>query len=201
MFSLVREINLLWEPVYPYLARHIAEVYGRTDGAVLEAGPFCGVIYDLARQHVGTSFCIASFPTSMEAFYAEEIKKRDMTGIIDTVMTTPGLTGVDDASIDLLVFRGALFFPSFFTIDYQAILRVLKPGGTMFAGGGFGKYTPDEVIRPIAERSRKLNLLIGKTEVTVDSIRRGLETNNITENAGIITEGGLWVVVKKIGNG
>lgn len=197
MFSLVREINLLWEPVYPYLARHIAEVYGRTDGTVLEAGPFCGVIYDLARQRIGTSFRIASFPASMEAFYAGEIKKRDMTGMIDTVMTTPALTGVDDASIDLLVFRGALFFPSFFTIDYQAILRVLKPDGTMFAGGGFGKYTPNEVIRPIAERSRKLNLLIGKTEVTVDSIRRDLETNSITENAGIITEGGLWVVVKR----
>jgi len=120
-----------------------------------------------------------------------------MAGMIDTVMTTPTLTGVDDNSVDLLVFRGALFFPSFFTIDYQAILRVLKPGGTMFAGGGFGKYTPAGVIRPIAERSRKLNLLIGKTEVTVDRIRRDLETNNITENAGIITEGGLWVVMKK----
>jgi hypothetical protein len=64
-------------------------------------------------------------------------------------------------------------------------------------GGGFGKYTPPEVIRPLADRSRELNYLIGKKETTVDDIRKELEENNITENTEIVTEGGLWVVMKK----
>jgi hypothetical protein len=197
MLDQVREINLLWEPVYPYLAHHIANVYGRGDGAVHEVGPFCGVIYDLVRQQTGASFCIASFPAGMQSFYAGEIERRKMEEIVRVVPTTPELTGIGDNTVDLLVFRGALFFPSFFTVDHQAILRALKPGGTAFVGGGFGKYTPPEVIRPLADRSRELNYLIGKKETTVDDIRKELEENNITENTEIVTEGGLWVVMKK----
>jgi len=197
MFSLAREINLLWETVYPLLAKHIGEVYGRSDGTVAEVGPFCGVIYDLVRQDTGNLFCIASFPPAMRAFYIEEIEKRNMGNRIDILDTTPELTGMDDETADLIVFRGALFFPSLFKIDYKALLRVLKPGGTAFVGGGFGKHTPAEVIRSIAERSRELNCLIGKTEITVDTIQKDLEANNITEGVEIITEGGLWIVMKK----
>ncbi len=197
MFSLVREINLLWETVYPHLARHIGEVYNRSDGTVVEVGPFCGVIYDLLRQDTGTLFYIASFPSAMGTFYVEETKKRNMQNRIDVLETTPELTGIENEMADLVVFRGALFFPSLFRIDYQALLRVLKPGGTAFVGGGFGKHTPPGVIRSIAERSRELNCLIGKTEVTVNTIQKDLEANNITEGVEIITEGGLWIIMRK----
>lgn len=197
MLDRAREINLLWEPVYPYLARHIADVYGRSDGAVLEVGPFCGAIYDLVRQRTGSSFCIASFPSGMEAFYTEELGKRDMEKLVRVLPTTPELAGIGDNTVDLLIFRGALFFPTLFTIDHQAILRVLRFGGTAFAGGGFGKYTPPSVIRPLADRSRELNYLLGKKEVTVDEIQKDLETKSMTGSVEIITEGGLWIVMKK----
>lgn len=197
MLQLIREINILWEEVYPHLARHIGEVYGRSDGDVLEAGPFCGVIYDLARQHRGSSFRVASFPSGMKGFYEGEISKRGMEDTINVVETRPSLTGIGDETADLVVFRGALFFPSLFQIDYQAIRRVLKPGGTAFVGGGFGKHTPEEVIRPIAQRSRELNLRIGKVEVTPDRIRQDLKSSDITDKFEIVAEGGLWVVLKK----
>jgi len=197
MLPLICEINTLWETVYPHLARHIGEVYGRTAGAVLEVGPFCGVVYDLLRQGIGSSFRIASFPRGMDNFYAGEIEKRSMGDTLDIVRTSPDLSGIEVATIDLLVFRGALFFPSLFKVDHRAILRLLRPGGTAFVGGGFGKYTPPEVIRPLADRSRELNYLIGKKETTVDDIRKDLEAAGITENARIITEGGLWILLKK----
>ncbi len=193
----VQEINLLWEPVYPHLARHISDVCGREVGPVLEVGPFCGVIYDLVRQKTGSSFVIASFPSGMETFYGEETRKRGMADIVSVVPASPALVEIGDETVDLLVFRGALFFPSFFTADHRAVLRVLKPGGTAFVGGGFGKYTPPEVIHPLADRSRELNYLIGKKETTVDEIRKDLEAAGITENAEVVTEGGLWVVLKK----
>ncbi len=197
MLSLIQEINVLWEPVYPYLARHVKDEYRRTDGCVLEAGPFCGVIYDLVRQHIGSSFRIASFPSGMEDFYRGEIKKRNTKNVIDVIETTPAFAGIEDETVDLVVFRGALFFPALFRTDYRAIRRILRPGGVAFVGGGFGKYTPPEVIRSINERSRELNLRIGKTEVTVDTIRQDLNANNITEKVEILTEGGLWIVIKK----
>ena len=111
----------------------------------------------------------------------------------------PHLKEIDDNSIDLLIFRGALFFPSLFTIDYRAIERVLKPSGTAFVGGGFGKYTPPDVISPIADLSRKLNLLIGKKEVTTDMIKKDLRDNDMMDRAAITTDGGLWIVIQKGG--
>ena len=38
------ELYRLWEPVYPHLAKDIGEMYRRSDGNVLEMGPFCGAI-------------------------------------------------------------------------------------------------------------------------------------------------------------
>lgn len=197
MLQLIQEINTLWETVYPHLARHIAEVYGRRGGTLLEAGPFCGVIYDLVRQNMGNAFLIASFPAGMKGFYDGETLKRGMDGSIDVVESSQSLTGIDDESVDLVVFRGALFFPSLFQVDYPAIRRVLRPGGVAFVGGGFGRHTPAEVIRPIAQRSRELNLRIGKVEAAPEMIRQDLKASDITDNYEIVTEGGLWIVLKK----
>lgn len=197
VFSLVREINSLWKDVYPHLARHIAEVYGRGGGAVMEVGPFCGVIYELARQGIGNSFFIASFPEQMKAYYAEQREIQKQAGSIAIIDTDPGLSRVDDGSIDLLVFRGALFFPSLFPVEYRAIERVLKPAGCAFIGGGFGKYTPPEVISPLADRSRELNVLIGKTEMTTDMVAHDLRENGMAGLSAVTTEGGLWIIMRK----
>lgn len=199
IFSLVRDINTLWKDVYPFLARHITEVYGRRGGAVMEVGPFCGVIYELNRQGIGDSFCIASFPEQVGPYYTGQLAIEGQTGSVTVVDTDPGLDLINDASIDLLIFRGALFFPSLFTVDYRAIERVLKPAGVAFVGGGFGKYTPPGVIAPIADLSRRLNLLIGKKEVTTDMVMKDLSENGMADRAAITTEGGLWIVLKKGG--
>jgi len=197
VFSLAREINSLWKDVYPHLARHIAEVYGRCGGAVMEAGPFCGVIHELARQGIGDSFFIASFPEQMKAYYEEQLELQNQAGSIAVIDTDPPLHRVDDSSIDLLVFRGALFFPSLFTVDYRAIQRVLRPQGCAFIGGGFGKYTPPGVISPIAESSRELNLLIGKKEVTTDMVAHDLRESGMAGLSTVTTEGGLWIIMRK----
>jgi len=197
MISRIDEINRLWEPVYPHLARHVAEIYGRREGSVLEAGPFCGVIYDLARQGVGDFFRIASFPSGMQDFYRFETRKKQMEDTVDVIGSTPSLGGIEDGSVDLVVFRGALFFPELFRVDYGAILRVLREGGVAFVGGGFGKYTPAETIAAIGERSREMNLLIGKTDVKPEEIRRDLSRQNLAGQVDVVTEGGLWVVIKK----
>ena len=60
--TLIEELNLLWEPVRPYLARQIEELYGRRDGRILEIGPFSGLIFSLVQKNVGESFLIAAFP-------------------------------------------------------------------------------------------------------------------------------------------
>ncbi len=195
--NLIQEIDLLWDPVYPFLTKQIKEIYSRLDGDVLEIGPFCGVIFSLIEQGIGDSFTIATFPKGMGDFFLEESRKRGLEKRIKIIETDSSLKEIDDRKIDLAIFRGALFFPSLFKLDFKAIDRILKPGGIALVGGGFGKYTPDEVIKRIGERSRKLNFEIGKVEINEDQIYEKIRESNINVNFKIIREGGLWVFMKK----
>lgn len=195
--NFIQEINELWEPVYPYLAKHISEAYGRKDGVVLEIGPFCGVIYSLISQGIGSQFMIGSFPNEMKLFFNDQIRKKGLVEKVSIVETDQSLTGIHENSADLVIFRGALFFPSIFRVDYCAVKKVLRPGGVAMIGGGFGKFTPGEVIRPIAERSKDLNLKIGKIEVTALQIKDDIKASGVAIESEIIHEGGLWVILHK----
>jgi hypothetical protein len=73
----------------------------------------------------------------------------------------------------------------------------LKPGGFAFIWGGFGKHTPDAVIKDIREKSRDLNLRLGKVHISEEKLRQSLQAIKVKGETELITEGGLWVVMKK----
>lgn len=193
----IQEIYHLWEPVYPYLSQQILELYNRKDGSILEIGPFSGAIFDLQKKNIGNSFLIAAFPTGMGDFFHEETRKQRLEGKIRVIEMDPALTGIDEKSIDLVIFRGAFFFPSLFKVNFSAIDRVLKTNGVAFIGGGFGKFTPDRVIKDIGKRSRELNLQIGKIEIDEDKLRHEIQSEAVKAKIKIISEGGLWVLMRK----
>ena len=195
--DLIKEIDRLWDPVYPYLARHIHELYGRQDGNILEIGPFCGLIFTLLRQGIGSSFLIATFPPGMGDFFREEARKQKAEDKIEVIESDPSLSGVDENRIDLAIFRGAFFFPSLFEVNFSAIFRILRGDGIAFIGGGFGKFTPETVIKKIGKRSRDLNLKIGKIEVNEDQLRQAIRTSNVKGKVEIVSEGGLWLLMRK----
>jgi hypothetical protein len=197
MLELIHEINCLWQPVYPHLSEQVRELYGRDSGRVLDVGPFAGTIFDLKRKLTGGSFLIASFPSGMSRYYRAEATARNMDGGIDIVESSPTLACIRDNTIDVIVFRGALFFPDLFRTDLPAVHRVLRPGGVGFVGGGFGKYTPPSVIDAIGERSRELNFGIGKVMITPDAIWQDVKGQEVEKHMEVISEGGLWVVVRK----
>lgn len=107
------------------------------------------------------------------------------------------LIGIADESVDLVIFRGAFFFPTLFQVDFGTIYRTLRTGGIAFVGGGFGKYTPPEVIRHIGKRSEQLNAAMGRVRVTVESVRDQVRSSHLKGKCEITTDGGLWVVMKK----
>jgi len=195
--KLIQEIDELWEPVYPFLANHIQAVYGREGGVILEIGPFCGVILALMAQGVGSKFIIGAFPPGIGAFFHDYIRMKGSTNAISVIETDQSLTNIQDNSIDLVIFRGALFFPSLFQVDYRAVNRVMKAGGVAMIGGGFGKLTPPEIIHPIADRSKELNLKIGKIEVTAEQVKEDIEASGALVDYQIVHEGGLWVILNK----
>jgi hypothetical protein len=195
--ELIRQINRLWKPVYPHLGRQIQELYGRRDGKVLEIGPFSGVIFSLMKDGIGTSCAIASFPSGMADSYLQEAREAGLADRIQILESDPSLGGIGATSVDLAIFRGAFFFPSIFEIDLAAIEGVLSPGGIAFVGGGFGKYTPNNVLLDLGKRSRELNLSIGKIEITEQTLRKIVADSGLKAQATIIDEGGLWVLIRK----
>jgi hypothetical protein len=194
--DLIQEIDQLWNPVYPYLTKQILEVYGRQDGDVVEMGPFCGVIFDLIRKRIGRSFFIATFPPGMGHFFSQEAKRQNLEDKIDIIETDPSLAGLEEDRFDLAIFRGAFFFPSLFEVNLPAIERILRKDGMALIGGGFGKFTPESVIKKIGKRSRDLNLAIGKIEADRDELWKDIQ-KNVKGKCEIISEGGLWVLIRK----
>jgi len=195
--TLLEELNRLWEPIRPYLTQQVEEIYGRCDGHVLEIGPFSGLIFTLAQKNAGQSFSIATFPRGTFLSCRQEAQKLGLENKVRIIESDSSLTGVPDDSVDLAIFRGALFFPSRFKVDFGAIYRKLRARGIAFVGGGFGKYTPPEVISRIGKRSEELNAELAKVRVTVESVRDQLRASNLAAKAEIITDGGLWIVIKK----
>jgi len=167
--NLIQELNDLWDPVYPYLAEHIRELYGRKDGNILEIGPFCGVLFALQEKNIGDSFLIATFSPETSSFFQRKVNDRKQERIYNVIESDPSLSGINENSIDLAIFRGAFFFSSLGEANLLEIHRVLKPNGIGFVGGGFGKYTPEKVIQNIANKSRDLNLRLGKINITEDT--------------------------------
>jgi SAM-dependent methyltransferase len=195
--TLIKELNLLWEPIRPFLTRQVEELYGRRSGNILEIGPFSGLIFALAQKKVGQSFSIAAFPQAAIRMYRQEARKHGLEDRVRIVESDSSLMGIADDSVDLAIFRGALFFPILFRVDFEAIYRVLRPGGIAFVGGGFGKHTPAEVISRIGKRSEELNASMGRVRVTVESVREQVRLSNLEEKCEITTDGGLWVVMRK----
>ncbi len=196
LLAAIKELYFLWDPVHPFLSRYFGEIYGRRDGAVVEMGPFCGTVFSLAKEGIGDSFLIATFPPGLGEFFREEEKKHS-TGKVDVLESLPSFAGVPENRFDLAVFRGALFFPALFEVDFPAIHRVLRPGGIAIIGGGFGKFTPDTIIHKIADRSRTLNKRLGKQEVDREKLEENLAKIAPGAKTKVSSEVGLWVLMEK----
>lgn len=191
------ELYHLWRPVYPHLAKYISELYGRADGNIIEVGPFCGTIFELQRTGVGESFSVATFPPGMYQFFRKEAAQSGYGNDITVTAVDPALSGITDDTFDLVVFRGALFFPNIFRTDFRAVYRVLRKDGLAVVGGGFGRSTPRAVIEKIGERSKELNMLLGKTGMDEKRLLIDIESSDIECSVEIVSEGGLWALIRK----
>jgi hypothetical protein len=160
-------------------------------------GPFSGLIFELARMNIGQSFSIAAFPQAAVPLYRLEAQKHGLEKRVRIIESDGALSNIGEGNVDLVIFRGALFFPMLFQVDFGAIYRTLRTAGVAFIGGGFGKYTPPEVITRIGKRSEQLNSAMGRVRVTVENVHDQLQSSTLEEKCEITTEGGLWVLMRK----
>jgi hypothetical protein len=191
------ELNRLWEPVRLYLAQQVGDLYGRNDGNVIEIGPFSGLLFDLARSNIGSSFCMALFPEAIIDSLQEDAQRLGLQDKIAIRTTDERLSGIPPETFDLAIFRGAFFFPSLFRPDLPAVYRVLRAGGIALVGGGYGIHTPLDMVERIGKRSAELNQQLGRVHLAKEDLQTMLQSAHLEQNAEIIGEGGLWVVLRK----
>ena len=199
--AIIRAVNKLWLPAYPGIARQIAEHCTRPPGRILEAGCFSGGIGLMLLQQFPES-------TLSLALEIEELTRTfasDWEGLIDArrpdryqILPAP-LVFLDRPlrTFDLVIFRGVFFFLDEGGDLLSRLYRFLSPGGFVFAGGGYGAYTPPEVIEGIAEESRRLNQALGRKIFSREAFEQANAGAGLAARSRLIEEGGLWAIMKK----
>lgn len=195
----IREINELWLPVYPYMVDHLLAASGVNGGSFLDLGPFAGgmALDILGRVSDRGQTFVATVIDESESLLKWVEGRAAEAGCLSRLTTRR--SPLDplpeaDAIFDLVAVRGAFFFLTSSLL--REVKRVLRPAGLGWVGGGYGPTTPDEVIAPIADRSRVLNEAVGKRRITPEEAQVMIRLAGLEECARVVTEGGLWLEVR-----
>jgi ubiquinone/menaquinone biosynthesis C-methylase UbiE len=194
----LKRVNDLWSKIYPYLALHIVEHFGRSSGNVLELGPFSGGIsMEMARLHSGLTITIAAEEDLVLDLLRKGTEGSGLGRKMKFRRSKLDRLVFADSFFDLVIFRGAYFFLDEEGKILGEIYRVLREEGLAFVGGGYGKDTPQTLIDEIAEESRALNDKLGRKRVTEDEVGAMVIAAGLAGYASIEKSGGLWLVIRK----
>jgi SAM-dependent methyltransferase len=193
--DIIERINTLWLPVYPFMADHVIALSGVRSGRVLDLGPFAGgLAVSLLRKSVAFHAKVVDESERLLQWTARRAREAGCFFRLTLGRSVIEPIAEPDASFDLVLVRGAFFFLTPQLLG--EIKRVLRAGGLAWVGGGYGPLTPDEVIAPIAERSKQWNEAIGKQRITIEETQELLVSAGVQSSARISTEGGLWIEIR-----
>ncbi|MFC1968782.1 methyltransferase domain-containing protein [Chloroflexota bacterium] len=196
--ALIREVNQLFEPFYPHVARQIAEAYCRQEGSALEIGPYApGISLCLAQLYPKLEIVVGDDTPGILSYFRDRIELSGLAGRIKVQGLTKTAMPFGESTFDLVYFRGALFFWEKQVEILQEAYRVLKGGGVGVLGGGFGASAPDWLIDCVLDRSRELNQRLGKKALSEVELRAILQKASLTPCAQIDKRHGLWVIIRK----
>jgi len=194
----VKRINQLFAEFYPYLARQIANAYGREDGLSLEIGPYApGISIELAKLCPGLTVIVGDSSTEVLSYLKERVAETSLGERIRVKELDKYNLPFDTATFDLVFFRGGLFFWEDQAQILREIYRVLKPGGVAVVGGGFGAEAPDELIEARAAEIRELNRRLGKRTLSERELNDILEQAGLTDCSEVERRHGLWLTIRK----
>ena len=194
----------IFAPAYPVIADQIIAHTGVTGGVCLDIG--CGGGYLGAALAGATDLFVHFFDKSadMLAVAARTIAENGLQNRAATLHGEVTAIALADASVDLAVSRGSVYFWDDMPRAFREIHRVLAPGGWAYIGGGFGSLA----IRKDIER--KMNADRQRGEEFRERVRRNLgpdtraQFESALNAAGIncfsivhSEEIGLWLVMRK----
>lgn len=198
MTDLIQEVNDLFLPFYPYVARQIAHAYGMQEGQALEVGPYApGISIQLASLCPELEITVGDDFPGILSYFREQIEAASLAHRIQVREVDKRNLPFGDDTLDLVYFRGALFFWEEQERILKEAYRVLKRGGVAVMGGGFGAEAPDALINSHLPRSRELNRRLQKKVLSLEELEAILSRASLAPHAFIDHRHGLWVVLRK----
>lgn len=136
--SFDRIVREVFAPIYPVIAEQIVTATAITDGRCLDAG--CGTgalgiaLANITDMHI-TFFDQSEEMLNLSSQYATLNDLDNRSSFIQgDIHTIP----LPDEDVHLVISRGSSPFWNDWHQAYREILRILKPGGMAYIGGGFG---------------------------------------------------------------
>ncbi len=194
----IKRINQLFAEFYPYLARQIANAYGRKDGLALEIGPYGpGISIEIAKLCTGLRVIVGDNSAEVLSYLEKKVAEASLGERIEVKKLDKFDLPFAAATFDLVIFRGGLFFWKDKPRIIRESYRVLKPGGMAVIGGGFGAKAPDELIEARGAEIRELNRHLGKRTLSEAELGDILEQAGLIDCTEIERRHGLWLTIRK----
>ena len=190
-------------PVYPVIAHQILNKANIDTGLCLDVGSGPGhlaialaTLSDLTVFALDNDEPMCRIAEANVAKYRLEQRVRSVFGDVNAI---PFETG----SINLVVSRGSFFFWENLSRGFSECMRVLRPGGMAYIGGGFGNARlRNEIIVQMRERDPEWeNKRRGwYNNCNPHRVRSCLAAAGIFEYDLIEDDSGYWVCFGKSGN-
>ena len=186
--------------VNPVVARQITELCGISKGTAIDIGSGPGHLAIELAKHTNLSIFTLDVSVAMQPITSENILNAGFSDRIIPVTGNAMKMPFNDASADLIVSKGSVFFWDDLSATFQEIHRVLKPGGKAFIGGGFGSFATFEEVRQTMDTIDPtwidgVRKRLG-TE-TADRLRDALETAGIQNYEILQNSWQLWMIFGK----
>ena len=193
--------STLFRPAYPLLASQALERTGVRAGTCLDLGAGTGAFgFEVSKKG---SFTVVALDSFLEILKIGRgiFTPHGAEGQVFRVAADVHKMPLKGCSFDLVVSRGSVFFWNDLKIAFLEILRVLKPSGFAYIGGGFGS-------RELKERAREA--LIRRCQERNQAWKRPWDESWLKDAQATISsldvrarmindDTGLWFMIKKPG--
>lgn len=144
--SMDRIAKTAFAPVYPVIAGQILERCGIVRGRCVDIGSGPGSLAIALAGISDLEITLLDSSTDMLAVAEENVRKAGFADRCRLLKADVHEIPLPDASVDLVVSRGSVFFWGDLHRAFSEVYRILAPGGRTYVGGGFGSASLLEAV-------------------------------------------------------
>lgn len=194
----------IFKPIYPVIAGQIIAHTGITKGVCLDLGCGGGYLGIEVAKVSELSLRFLDQSSDMLAIVERNLAETGLQERGEAILANVEQIPLPDASVNLAISRGSVFFWEDLAQAFKEVYRVLAPGGMTYIGGGFGSAAlKDEITanwtkkgKDVAAWQNKVKGNLGpemRQKMEQALLDASIANYEIVQNQEV----GLWVVMRK----